>query len=213
MGGSPHITLCFFIRLQKFVLDLTKCFFTPPRSRNESFSIVAMEIFFFLFSTVYCILYALAFIFPNLLRDHALAFFFTEWRSMALPLYIALFVGIQGACFFIVFSLSFLHDTRAQERINPSIILRLPPSLFIYQSIKGGLQIRLHQEEVRHGNQRGQNLSSRHDMAMVVKLQSRSYVSVGDQQKTQTLSSQPAFQPDWKLMMPHQGERIILICV
>ena len=106
MGGSPHITLCFFIRLQKFVLDLTKCFFTPLRSRDESFSAVSMEIvffFFFLFSTVYCILCALAFIFSNLLRHLALAFLFPEWRSLAFPLCIVFFVGIWGACFLLSF--------------------------------------------------------------------------------------------------------------
>ena len=53
MGGSPHITLCFFIRLQKFVLDLTKCFFTPLRSRDESFSAVSMEIVFFFLSSAF----------------------------------------------------------------------------------------------------------------------------------------------------------------
>lgn len=131
MGSSPHITLHFFIRPQKFVLDLTKCFFTPLRSRNESFSAVSMEIFFFLFSTVYCILCVLAFIFSNLLRHLTPAFMFSESRSLAFSLMHCFICGDSVYFFLIVFSLYFLHDVRAQGRMNPPIILNFPHTLFI----------------------------------------------------------------------------------
>lgn len=112
---SPYYIMLFHTEI---CIQFDKMLFYPTLGQGMNLSQLFPWRFFFLFSTVYCILCALAFIFSNLLRYLAPAFLFPEWRSLAFLLCSVFLVGIWAACFLLSF-LFFLYDMRALRENEP----------------------------------------------------------------------------------------------
>lgn len=90
---------------------------------------------------------------------------------------------LWAVCVFAFYCLSSLHDVKAQGRTNPSIILCLHHTLCVH--IKEGLQVRspLERHRAWRGTQRSSVFWIWHDLL------SRTHISFGYQQKTQTIAN------------------------
>lgn len=162
-----------------------KMVFYPPEVKEWIFLSCFHGDMFFLSSTVYCICCALAFIFSNLWRHLTPAFIVCESRSLAFSLMHCFVCG--HFLYLFLYCLSSLHDVKARGRTNPSIILCLHHTLCVH--IKEGLQVTSPLERGRawRGTQQSSIFWIWRDLL------SRTHISFGYQQETQTASNPLTF--------------------